>query len=126
MKPPFQVASFEGYRSAIVATLAPRVSQDTRGIEVRLNARQRHIDVVVFRVGDDQGPRPSQAELEQLVALLASQFADFADYTAQLVVEPCAGEGTLSYRGVPVWERAGTRWELGPASREVGLLVQAG
>lgn len=126
MKPPFQVASFEGYRSAVVDTLVPRITGDVRGVEVRLSARRRHIDVVVFRVGDDTRADILQLALYEAASPLASQFDDFADYTMDVVVEVCGEATPLIYRGVPMWERPGTRWQLAAEPREPGLLVQAG
>jgi hypothetical protein len=123
MKPPFQVATFEGYRSSIIAELAPSVAEDVRGIEVRLNPRQRHIEVVVFRIGDAELASTSRSELQEKASLLASRFDDFAGYSTGMVIEACDADGPLVYRGVPVWERSGTRWTLASA-REPGILVQ--
>ena len=108
-----------------MAALAPRVPDDVRGFEVRLSFRRRHIDVVVFRVGDEAQATVLQAELHEVVTPLASQFDGFADYTTEVLLEACGEAASLIYRGVPVWERSGTRWELDTVPRELGLLVQA-
>lgn len=126
MRPPFRVESFEGYKAAVVATLVPRVGIDVRGIEVRLNARRRHVDVVVFRVGDSPLSEMPPAPLQDAVARLAALYDDFTDYTTHLGIEPCDEAGRLTYHGCPVWERAGTRWQLAAGPREPGLLFQAG
>jgi hypothetical protein len=118
--------SFRRYTSDVLATPVPCIGDDVRGIDVRLSARRRHIDVVVFRVADDLQPPTLHVQLQDVVTPLAAKFDDFADYTTRVALEVCDEAAPLIYQGVPVWQRAGRRWELAAGPREPGLLVQAG
>ena len=126
MTPPFRVESVEGYKAAVIASLVPRVDISVRGIELRLNARSRRVDVVVFRADQVLPSEMTLAVLQDAVARLAAQYDDFTDYTTRVRIEACEETAPLIYRGYPMWERGETRWQLAAGPYELGLLVQAG